>query len=277
MHESDRQPVVLGGVQIHAVTGRREDNLRRVEDQLKTMAERGVALAVLPELFSYGYVFDSEYAEALSGPTVSRLSDIARELSMTLATAVLVRGNSGEMTDCAVVIGPDGVLATADKVYLWGGEAVSLTPGRHMGAVVKTEAGVVGVAICYEAGFPEVVRDLAVRGAEIIAVPAAFGRPRLHAWELMTRSRALENGCFLVAAGLTGDNARGVEFAGHSRIVGPRGEIRASLGHEEGVVVSEVDLADIERARTEIPYLRSLSQGPAHNGSAASHTEQRPN
>lgn len=259
MLRPDGQRTVLCGVQIATQTGHWEHNLARVELELRSIKSSDRQLVVLPELFGNGYVFDAEYAEPPLGPTVRRLMDLAAELDMVIATAVYVCTAAGTSTDRAYVIGPSGVLGYADKGYLWGPEVRALTASDQGGIVVDTPAGTVGVAICYEAGFPEMVRDLAVRGAQIIAIPAAFGLPRLHAWELMTRSRALENGCFVVAAGLTGGNDRGDEFAGHSRIVGPRGEVMASIGREEGTVTCEIDLMDIDQARAEIPYLRSLA------------------
>lgn len=269
MHQPDGQRTVVCGVQIDAEIGQWERNLARVERELRATKKHDKQLVVLPELFANGYVFEATYAEPPWGRTVARLIDLAAELDLVIATAVFVRTASGTFTDRAYVIGPSGVLGTADKGYLWGPEVGSLTAGDQAGAVVRTPVGTVGVAICYEAGFPEMVRDLAVRGAQIIAVPAAFGRPRLHAWELMTRSRALENGCFVVAAGLTGGDGRGGEFAGHSRIVGPRGEVMASIGREEGIVSCGIDLTDIDQARTEIPYLHSLALRTPFKGASA--------
>lgn len=259
MHLAGGRQITVGGVQLDVETGHWERNLARVERELRAGSSGGTRLVVLPELFSNGYVFDAEYAEPPLGPTVRRLAAIAAELDLVIATAVYVRTASGDFTDRAYVIGPSGVLGAADKGYLWGPERDVLTASDQPGLVVQTPVGAVGVAICYEAGFPEMVRDLALRGADVIAVPAAFGLPRLHAWDLMTRSRALENGCFLVAAGLTGSDGRGNEFAGHSRVVSPRGEVMAGLGREEGVVNCEIDLGDIDRARSEIPYLQSLA------------------
>ncbi|MGP4057204.1 carbon-nitrogen hydrolase family protein [Mycobacterium sp. 4D054] len=270
MHLAAARQIAVGGVQLDAATGHWERNLVRVERELRAGRRGGMRLVVLPELFSNGYAFDAEYAEPPLGPTVRRLVALAAELDLVIATALYVRTASGVFTDRAYVIGPSGVLGEADKGYLWGPEVGALTASEQPGVVVQTPVGTVGVAICYEAGFPEMVRDLALRGAEIIAVPAAFGLPRLHAWELMTRSRALENGCFLVAAGLTGRDSRGNEFAGHSRIVSPRGEVMSGLDREEGMVNSEVDLADIDRARSEIPYLHSLAvRGSAKSAAAA--------
>ncbi|MGE2730193.1 carbon-nitrogen hydrolase family protein [Mycolicibacterium vaccae] len=270
MHLAGERKITVGGVQLDAELGQWERNLTRVERELRTDGRGGTRLVVLPELFGHGYLFDAEYAEPPLGPTVRRLITVAAELDLVIATALYVRTASGVFTDRAYVIGPSGVLGAADKGYLWGPEIGALTASDQPGVVVRTPVGTVGVAICYEAGFPEMVRDLALRGAEIIAVPAAFGLTRLHAWDLMTRSRALENGCFLVAAGLTGSGGRGSEFAGHSRIVSPRGEVIAGLGREEGMVHCEIDLADIDRARSEIPYLRSLAlRGSAKAAGAA--------
>ncbi|WP_395310395.1 carbon-nitrogen hydrolase family protein [Mycobacterium sp. AMU20-3851] len=259
MHLAGGRQITVGGVQVNAEIGHWDRNLARVEQELRAGRSGKGQLVVLPELFGNGYVFDTAYAEPPLGPTVRRLIALAAELDLVIATAVYVRTESGDFTDRAYVIGPSGVLGTADKGYLWGPEVEVLTASDRTGVVVKTHVGTIGVAICYEAGFPEMVRELVLRGAELIAVPAAFGLTRLHAWELMTRSRALENGCFLVAAGLTGSDGRGGEFAGHSRIVGPRGEVMAGLGREEGMVTCEVDLADMDVARSEIPYLRSLA------------------
>ncbi|MCV7062980.1 carbon-nitrogen hydrolase family protein [Mycolicibacterium vaccae] len=230
----------IGAVQLTAVPGRRDLNLARAERAIRELAAQGAGLVVLPELFSNGYAFEPEFAEPVSGTTVQTLVQLARSCRTTIVTALHIRDEAGIYRDRALIIGPDGPLAEADKSYLWGQEVGSLVPGDWKGAIADTPAGVVGVAVCYEAGFPEMVRDLAVRGAQIIAVPAAFGRPRLHAWELMTRSRALENGCILVAAGLTGDNGRGNEFAGHSRVVGPRGEVLSGIDRGEGTVLCEV-------------------------------------
>lgn len=238
-------------------------NLEVARAHLVEMAADGVSVAVLPELFASGYdltVDQQRLAEPMGGPTLTALTAMAVELGLTIVTAVLVRDEETRLRDRGVVVTPDGVVASADKRLLWGDENGLFEPGRKGGAVSSGDDVTVGVAICYEAGFPETARDLATRGSQLIAVPAAFGRPRLHAWELMTRSRALENGCFLAAAGLTGETPSGVRFAGHSRIVGPRGEVLAAMGLEPGWVAADVSLADLAAARHEIPYLASLSQ-----------------
>jgi predicted amidohydrolase len=252
--------VSVGVVQMVAAPGQPEANLATAERRVKRLAAQGADLVVLPELFVTGYDLNLDLA-AMSddaGNHTDTLVGWAREHDVVLATALLTRTDDDELLDLAVVIGPDGVLAASSKRFLWGDERRSFTRRIEPGALAETPCGKVGVAICYEAGFPEVVRDLALRGAEIIAIPAAFGRRRLYAWKLLTRSRALENGCFVAAAGLTGSHPDGSSFAGHSRIVSPTGDVLAGLASSEGVALATVDLADITLSRAEIPYLSDL-------------------
>jgi predicted amidohydrolase len=250
----------VGVVQLEAVPGNAELNLANAERQVAQLAGQGAGVVVLPELFATGYDLDMDLAAAsLDADEHTRtIADWAREYDLVIATALLTRSAAGDLLDLAVVIGAEGVLASASKRFLWGGERRKFGRRVEPGALVKTPCGTIGVAICYEAGFPEVVRDLALRGADIIAIPAAFGRRRLYAWELLTRSRALENGCFVAAAGLTGTNPGGVSFAGHSRIISPTGDILAGLALSEGAALAALDLADIDRSRAEIPYLSDL-------------------
>lgn len=259
----------VGVVQMVARVGDVDANLAVAEAHVRQLVGGGASLVVLPELFGSGYDLSVDQV-ALARATEHRVMDwlvqLAGELRVWLTTAVLVGTPTGSLVDRGVVVGPDGLVASADKRLLWGQEPLHFEPGTTFGAVAATGAGTVGVAICYEAGFPEAARDLATRGADLIAVPAAFGRVRLHAWDLLTRSRALENGCYLLAAGLTGENDSGVQFAGHSRIVDPRGQVLAGLELDEGVLLVELDPTAVTRAREEIPYLRSLAHDRGQSG-----------
>jgi predicted amidohydrolase len=250
----------VGVVQLEAVPGRADLNLANAQRQVSKLAGQGAGVVVLPELFATGYDLEMDLRGASLGADehIRILTSWAHDYDMVIATALLTRSSAGDLIDLAVVIGAEGVLASASKRFLWGGERRRFGRRIEPGALIKTPCGTIGVAICYEAGFPEVVRDLALRGADIIAIPAAFGRRRLYAWELLTRSRALENGCFVAAAGLTGSNPDGVSFAGHSRIISPTGDVLAGMALAEGTAMATIDLADIDRSRAEIPYLSDL-------------------
>lgn len=267
-HMTDAGPnhgtVRVGVVQMDARSTSADANLALAERHLAHLAAQGARLVVLPELFNTGYDLEAD----LSGWTqpelkrhVETMVGWARRWKLVIATATLNRSDDGELLDCATVIDGQGVRAAASKQHLWGREKEAFARRDEPGIVVPTPYGSVGVAICYEAGFPETVRDLALRGADIIAIPAAFGRERLHAWDLLTRSRALENGCFVAAAGLTGRNASGAEFAGHSRVVDPTGAILADLGTRPGSTTAVLSLDAVGSARAAIPYLADFARG----------------
>jgi predicted amidohydrolase len=114
--------------------------------------------------------------------------------------------------------------------------------------------------ICYEVGFPEGSRILTLSGADIVVYPSAFGKARLYAWDVATRSRALENGIYVIACNRTGTEKGETTFGGTSRIVNPEGKILAEASQEDEVILSEIDLDVVARQRRTIPYLRDLNK-----------------
>jgi predicted amidohydrolase len=108
-----------------------------------------------------------------------------------------------------------------------------------------------------EVAYPGIARQLAADGADLLVVVSALGGARSELFDLLTRARALENGCFVVAANRCGDD--GVQsFCGGSRVVGPRGDVRVDAGDQVGVAMVDIDLGDIDRVRAELPYLRGV-------------------
>ncbi|GAB3842532.1 carbon-nitrogen hydrolase family protein [Nesterenkonia populi] len=267
----------LGVVQMEAAVADVESNMEQARAYVEDLAQQGIDLVVLPELFITGYDLGedlSALADPPNGPHAQLLAQWARAYDVIIVTALLAKTNDGDLLDWAIIVDEAGVISGASKQYLWGAESETFITERGPAAVAATRIGTVGAAICYEAGFPEIARDLALRGAEIIAVPAAFGRDRLYAWELLTRSRALENGCFLAAAGLSGTNPSGVKFAAHSRVVSTRGDVLAGLGEGPGTASATVDLDDVQRSREAIPYLRDLTAGRNQAAEPAQNTEE---
>ncbi|WP_328813523.1 carbon-nitrogen hydrolase family protein [Rhodococcus sp. NBC_00297] len=250
-------------VQTLSSLGAWEENIDAAGAQVRSLARHGSRIIVLPELFATGYDLGTgiqELAEVVPGRTSRALTALAVETGTVLVTAIALRLPGGGISDSSLVVGPGGLLAIGHKRFLWAGEKTVFTPGADSGLVVQTPFGTVGVVICYEAGFPEAVRDLARRGAEIVAVPSAFGHVRLHVWKLLTRSRALENGVVVAAAGLTGQCGDGPRFAGHSVIVDPRGRTIIEMDERVGAVSAAVASQAILEARDEVPYLRDLDR-----------------
>ncbi|MBE1537004.1 carbon-nitrogen hydrolase family protein [Actinomadura algeriensis] len=254
-------PFAAAAVQITGVPLDPARNTAKIELHVRRSAGEGARLIVLPELCDTGYTLRPGLAAVsgpLPGPTSDLLCDLARELDTTIVTAVSVRSPGGGLRNTGLIVTPQGIAATGAKRCLWGAEPEVFTPGVPTEqAIADTPVGRVGVAICYEAGFPEVTRRLALDGAEIIAIPAAFGAARLHAWKLLTRARALENGCHIVAANNFGASGE-LAFCGHSTIVDPHGARKAVLAAGEGRVEAVLEPAAVLEARTAIPYLRDL-------------------
>lgn len=182
------------------------------------------------------------------------------------------------------LIGPDYSPATADthlffydKIHMFD---VTLPNGEHYNESASYQAGEssvvagcnfsnthapqniltkLGMTICYDLRFPALFRHLACSGAEIISVPAAFTKTTGEAhWHILLRARAIETGCFIVAAGQTGKHDNGRETFGHSLVISPWGDILLDAGTEPGVYSCQIDLRQVERTRQIVP---SLSHG----------------
>ncbi|HEV7461323.1 MAG TPA: nitrilase-related carbon-nitrogen hydrolase, partial [Solirubrobacteraceae bacterium] len=172
-------------------------------------------------------------------------------------------------------IDPDGeVRAVYRKIHLFDVEVEGRVyresdteePGEEV--VLSELAGGVplGMTVCYDVRFPELSRILAVRGARVLAVPAAFTLPttRVH-WEPLVRARAIENQCFVVAANQVGRHPGGYESGGRSLIVDPWGEVLAQAGDEdEGVIVADLDFAHQDEVRATLPALANRRPDAYH-------------
>ncbi|MBB1624184.1 nitrilase family protein [Achromobacter sp. UMC71] len=236
-------------------------NVARSIEMVEQAAAQGARLVVLPELANTGYMFDSrQEAYALAetvpdGPSAQAWIALAQRLGIYLVAGIAER--SGErLYNAALVAGPDGYLGTYRKLHLWGDENLFFEPGDLGLPVFHTELGRIGVAICYDGWFPEVYRLLALRGADIVAVPTNWvpmpgqtpdGPAMAHALAI---AGAHSNGLTVVCADRVGIE-RGQPFVGRSLIVGSQGWTAAgpASADQEEVLVATVDLAASRRAR----------------------------
>jgi predicted amidohydrolase len=182
-----------------------------------------------------------------------------------LGSLALDSGDGRVVNRGFVIDSGGGIVAHYDKIHLFdvdlpGGEryreSSTYAPGER--AVVATSPlGGLGLTICYDLRFPNLHAALARAGARVIAVPAAFTRPtgRAH-WEVLLRARAIETGCFVVAAAQTGEHEDGRATYGHSLVISPWGEVLLDMGEAAGEAVIEIDLALVDEARGRVPSLR---------------------
>lgn len=260
-----------------------ERNLATLERLAREAADAGAAYALSPEVT----VVFAENREGLrhsagpfaNNPAIACCRRLARETRLWLHLGSLaVALPDGRFANRSVMFSPDGeVAATYDKIHLFDATLPGLDAYRESAtyaagerAVVATAAGLkVGLSICYDVRFPALYRTLAESGADLLAVPAAFTVPTGEAhWEVLLRARAIETGCFVVAAAQAGRHENGRTTWGHSMIVDPWGSILGQLdGKREGVLVADIDPAAVTQARAKVPALAngrsfSLSVNP---------------
>jgi predicted amidohydrolase len=192
---------------------------------------------------------------------------LARELKIYLHIGSLaLRFSPEKAVNRSFLIGPDGsVRASYDKIHMFdidlpGGESyresANYQPGETA-VVCDLPWGRIGLTICYDLRFPALYRALAEAGASFLTVPSAFTRKTGEAhWHVLLRARAVETGCFILAAAQAGLHENKRETYGHSLIIAPWGEILAEGGVEPGVVIAEIDPSRVEAARKSVPSLQ---------------------
>ena len=232
-------------------------------------ANQGATLVALPEVWTY--LGDTSgvaaAAEPAPGPTIERLADVARRHRIFLHCGSIYERAPGEPRayNTTVVLSPDGEqLGRYRKIHLFDvaiGDSVqfveseTVAPGDE---VVVVDAGGIklGLTICYDLRFPELFRMLALRGAEMIAMPAAFTQftGKDH-WDVLLRARAIENQVFMLAPNQYGRHPGGAVTYGRSMIVDPWGTVLATAADGAGVIVADCDLTALARIRREVPSL----------------------
>ncbi len=248
----------------------KERNLGTANDLTRAAAADGADLIVLPEKFNVLGTHEHylEGAETLDGPTISWARDVARELGIDLVAGSIVERRDGheKLSNTCVHVTPDGdIHAVYRKIHMFDvvvgdieyRESASEEPGEE---IVLSELGdgePLGLTVCYDLRFPELFRILAVRGATVITLPAAFTKITGQAhWEILIRARAIENQVFMVAAGQVGMHPEGKESFGNSMIADPWGEILARVdGDEPGYCVADLDFDRQQEVREKIPSL----------------------
>lgn len=267
-----KRPVTVSAVQITAVDGEKERTVEKMLGHLETAGRRGSSLVVLPELWTgLGFSDATGYrdiAEPIPGPVTSLLAEKARAYGMCIAGSMYEAAPDGRFHNAVPLIGPGGdIIGLYRKTHLFDApnrpdippgivESQKVAAGDRLD-VFGTNLARIGLSVCSDLRFPEVYREMALKGAEILVCASAFLSPRYDHWEFFLRARATENQCFVVASGQYGREPKsGLAFVGRSMIVDPWGVIVATASDEEGVVTAEIDLGFIETVRERYPLLR---------------------
>jgi predicted amidohydrolase len=243
-------------------------NLAAADEHARAAAADGATLVVLPEKFNVLGTAEQirAGAEPLDGRAVTWMRETARELGVDLVGSVAEAPPGEEkLRNTCVHAGPDGELrALYRKVHMFDvvvdgreyRESAHERPGDEVVVSATADGVELGLSVCYDIRFPELYRELAVRGARVIVIPAAFtlATTRDH-WEVLVRARAIEDQAFVVAANQVGEAGGGLRSGGRSLIVDPWGLVLATAPDRVGHVVAELDLDAQERIRRELPSL----------------------
>lgn len=262
--------ITIATVQMKPRLGEAEENLVKMSEMISRIAsQQKIDLIVFPELITSGYelgVRFTEVAQRVPGPTINLMAQRANEFGIYIAFGMVTKERvESVLYNSAVLVGPDGELVeTYNKIHLRGEERMAFREGYRL-PVAETEVGNIGLMIGYDLAFPEVARSLVLDGAEILVVLANWEASQIDEWKTYVRARAYENAVYVAAANRVGEDVT-LNFGGESMVVGPRGQIYASLADEtdpetgaplEGFSVARIDLDAVRKYREEFQFIQN--------------------
>ena len=251
-----------------AVSKNKLQNISAVEDYLQHIEKEKVHMAVLPEMFNCPYDPSNfpVYAEEEGGACWQLLSKLAGCFKIYLVAGSMPESDScGHIYNTSYVFDRQGKqIAKHRKVHLFdidveGGqyfkESDTLVPGSEV-TTFDTDFGKLGLCICYDIRFPEMFRLMVNEGAKLVIVPAAFNMTTGPAhWELLFRTRAVDNQVYMIGAAPARDSEASYISWGHYIIIDPWGKMIAQMDEREGYIIQELDLAQVINVRKELPLL----------------------
>jgi predicted amidohydrolase len=231
-------------------------------------ADKGAQLVMLPEIFYHPYELKKiSKLEEKNRETVNKLRKVSKQNKVYLCTGSTVENEAGKRVNKSFLIDPHGkIILEYSKMHLFdvnfkglrSRESLVFNPGNSIN-VADTKLGKIGIIICYDIRFPELTRSLALRGAEIILVPATFNIISGEAhWDIFSRCRAVENQVFLAAACPARDTKSQYVAYGHSRIIDPWGTVIAEAGTKEEIIFADITNERLDEVRKRLPLLQHL-------------------
>jgi len=245
-----------------------DETLRAAETAVAAAADRGADLVALPEMFCCPYEAKNFplYAEPQGGRVWNACAELAAKYGVWLSAGSVPESDGGRVYNTAYVFDRTGAQAAKHrKAHLFdidvrGGqrfrESETLTAGDGI-TVFQTEFCAIGLCVCYDFRFPELARLMVDRGARVLLVPAAFNMTTGPAhWELLFRSRAVDNQVFALGTAPARDESASYRSWGHTVAVSPWGDVLGELDEREGCLLSALELDRVEQVREQLPLLR---------------------
>ena len=246
-------------------------NMPVIEARLRKAAALGAQLIALPETCVFmergRKAMQARLTTQKDNPDVKQITALTAELGVhvLIGSMVLASDDTPKAVNRSLLLAPDGAVAAQyDKIHMFDvtlangethAESANYQPGNTL-SLADIGGMKLGLSICYDVRFPTLYRRLAQAGADIISVPSAFTRPTRKAhWHILLRARAIETGCFIIAPAQVGAHENGRETYGHSLIVDPWGHVLAEAGDDDDMILADLDVSLVEKARAQIPAL----------------------
>lgn len=248
----------------------KSENLKKAESMISKAVRENSDLIILPEMFNCPYENEKflEYCEdEESSDTLTRISRLSRENNVYILAGSIPERENDNIYNTSYLFDRNGeIIAKHRKMHLFDidvkdeiyfKESDTLTAGDEF-TIAETEFGKVGIGICYDIRFPELARIMAEEGAEILIYPGAFNLTTGPAhWELLFRTRALDNQVFCIGVAPALDESANYNSYGHSIITNPWGEVLTEAGYKEELLIADLDLNEIEKVREELPLIKN--------------------
>lgn len=247
----------------------KNENVAHALDMIKKASQKA-DIIILPEMWNCPYQTElfPLYAEEMdNSPTLNAICKAAKKQETYILAGSIPEKHDGKTYNSSFFINPDGeIIGVHRKVHLFDidvpdaisfKESQTLTAGNNV-TVIDTELGKIGICICYDIRFPELLRLMALEGAELIIVPGAFNMTTGPAhWKPLIKVRAVDNQVYVAAASPARDNKASYVAYGHSMVADPWGKVISEAGAGEEILYVTIDLSSIEKVRYELPLLKN--------------------
>ncbi len=252
-------------VQFNASTNK-ETNLKKIIDYITKAAKNKASLIAFPEFMMF-YTNSSQtpkqladLAETITGNFVTTIAKTAKENHIQVIGSFYEKSNKKDRVyDTSFIIDKSGkVISTYRKIHLYNAlgfrESDKIVSGSKITKPVKTSIGKIGMMICYDLRFPEMARSLAVSGSEILVAPSAWvkGKGKEDHWITINKTRAMENGCYVIAPDQVGNI-----YCGRSIAVDPFGQVLLDMQKKQGIAYVEIELNKVKQTRKVLPLLKN--------------------
>lgn len=252
------------------VIDNKEHNIKKALEMIKVSAENKSDLVILPEMFNCPYDNGKfrEYAEEKeNSETLKAIKEAANDLNLYIVAGSIPELDGNNLYNSSFIFNRDGkIIGSHRKIHLFDidipgkisfRESATLSAGNQI-TVVDTELCKIGVAICYDIRFPELLRIMALKGSELIVIPGAFNMTTGPAhWETLIKTRAIDNQLYVAAASPARNEELSYIAYGNSMVADPWGKVLVRAGYKEEIIYTDIELSRVKEVRDELPLLKN--------------------